>query len=146
MTCREKLAIEHPKDVYDAYIGGCVGCPHAYGYAKKPEWCYPEEEKCTECWDREVEEVENGIKDGGEMGIGAGKCRCDLLPACVLLRVAEYYGTHDYEKKIGCECRELLNSALTHMFEYMDCWTDEDHLIAAIADLCFLAYIVEHGV
>ena len=109
------------------------------------------------CWDREVEEVEtdvdSGINDSGERtqfengaGYKTGKRRCDLLPACVLLRVAEYYGTHDYEKKIGCECRELLNSALTHMFEYMDCRTDEDHLIVAIADLCFLAYMVERGV
>lgn len=100
-------------------------------------------------------EKESIIKDSGDrtdtepgkvMDAPKGNGRCDLLPACVLLRVAEYYGTHDYEKKIGCECRELLNSALTHMFKYMDCRTDEDHLIAAIADLCFLAYMDKRGV
>lgn len=89
MTCREKLEIEHPKNVDDKYIGGCVGCPHTYGYAKEPEWCKRdcvEYEYCRKCWDREAEEVENSTKDSGERTVlardmGAGKGRCDLLPA-----------------------------------------------------------------
>ena len=60
MTCREKLAMEYPKDVREKWLGGCYGCPHRHGYAKRPEECgvrfEPSYELCTRCWDREVEE------------------------------------------------------------------------------------------
>ena len=53
MTCREKFEIEHPDDVYSDY------CPDKYGYAGEPKYCDPSgREKCEECWDREVEEME----------------------------------------------------------------------------------------
>lgn len=52
MTCREKLAKEKPECV-GPYGGGCKGCPHDYGYAKKQ--C---NHKCRECWDRPVEQPE----------------------------------------------------------------------------------------
>lgn len=57
MTCREKLKIEHPKFVDDCCAGGCRSCPTAYHYAKKPDYCNndPNNEKCTRCWDREIE-------------------------------------------------------------------------------------------
>lgn len=57
MTCREKLAMEHPEEIDPAYFGGCNDCPMSYKYAKKPEYCKPGEETCTKCWDREVEET-----------------------------------------------------------------------------------------
>ena len=59
MTCREKLKIEHPEYVDSYYIGGCDSCPHVFGYAKKPYYCDgngDNDETCTQCWDREVEE------------------------------------------------------------------------------------------
>lgn len=57
MTCREKLAMEHPEDIGESYIGGCNGCPCDYGYLDKfnndcPMWC--SDEKCKNCWDREI--------------------------------------------------------------------------------------------
>lgn len=157
MTCREKLRLEHPEKVGFGYIGGCYGCPTPYGYAKKPEWCKETEESCTKCWDREVEKVENGIKSSGEMTVfesGAvrdkktGKGRCDLLPACVLLRLARHYerGAErygDYNWQRGIPCHSFADSALRHLFKYMDGWTDEDHLIAAIWNLCGLAWTEE---
>ena len=161
MTCREKLAIEHPKKVGFGYIGGCYGCPTPYGYAKKPEWCKETEESCTKCWDREVEEVdtqvENGIKSNGEMTVFAsgavrdkktGKGRCDLLPACVLLRLAKHYerGAERfgaYNWKQGIPCHSFVDSAMRHLLKYMDGQTDEDHLIAAIWNLCGLAWTEE---
>lgn len=55
MTCREKLAIEHPDCVDDDSLGGCIGCPHYYGYLDYPESCRPiSEENCRRCWDREI--------------------------------------------------------------------------------------------
>ena len=161
MTCREKLAMEHPEGLDNECLGGCNGCPHAYGYAQKPEGCKPTEENCRKCWEREVEEVEteadNGIKSNGEMTVFAsgavrdkktGKGRCDLLPACVLLRLAKHYergaerfGPYNWQK--GIPCHSFADSALRHMLKYMDGRTDEDHLIAAIWNLCGLAWTEE---
>ena len=165
MTCREKLAMEYPEELDNGRIGGCKGCPHTFGYAKEPEWCAMNHETCTRCWDREVEEVENevkteldsGIKSSGEMTVFAsgavrdkktGKGRCDLLPACVLLRLAKHYergaeryGPYNWQR--GIPCHSFVDSALRHLFKYMDGWTDEDHLIAAIWNLCGLAWTEE---
>lgn len=56
MTCREKLAKEHPECIDSSTLGGCIGCPSDYGYRKRAEWChdtrYPKHERCTRCWDR----------------------------------------------------------------------------------------------
>lgn len=63
MTCREKMAMEHPTDTGSAYLGGCIGCPHDHGYLDKPEYCpqvngnmLGDNELCTKCWDREIPE------------------------------------------------------------------------------------------
>ena len=106
----------------------------------------------------EVEtDVDSGSKSSGEMTVFAsgavrdkktGKGRCDLLPACVLLRLskhyergAEKYGEYNWQK--GIPCHSFVDSALRHLFKYMDGWTDEDHLIAAIWNLCGLAWTEE---
>lgn len=157
MTCREKLKMEHPEELDIKCFGGCNDCPASYGYAKNPEWCKAGDETCTKCWDREVEEVKNGIKSSGDMTVfesGAvrdkktGKGRCDLLPACVLLRLAKHYergaeryGEYNWQK--GIPCHSFVDSALRHMLKYMDGRTDEDHLIAAIWNLCGLAWTEE---
>ena len=161
MTCREKLAIEHPEEVHSGFLGDCNDCPHTYGYAKEPEGCKNGSLNCWECWNREVEEeeteVENSIKSSDEMTVFAsgavrdkktGKGRCDLLPACVLLRLAKHYerGAErygPYNWKQGIPCHSFVDSALRHMLKYMDGWTDEDHLIAAIWNLCGLAWTEE---
>lgn len=54
MTCREKLAMEHPDKIDPEKSGGCVGCPSEYGYSSAAaEDC---DIPCTECWDREMPE------------------------------------------------------------------------------------------
>lgn len=165
MTCRDKLRWEHPEAIDWRFAGGSEYCPHNFGYASKPEWCKLDREKCKTCWDRETEEVgtdvktevENGIKSSGDMTVFAsgavrdkktGKGRCDLLPACVLLRLAKHYerGAErfgPYNWKQGIPCHSFVDSALRHLFKYMDGWTDEDHLIAAIWNLCGLAWTEE---
>jgi len=97
------------------------------------------------------------IKDSGErtqFDSGAvrdmheGKGRCDLLPMCVILRLARHYengckkyGDRNWEK--GIPAHSFADSAMRHMFKYMDGQTDEDHLIAAIWNLCGLAWTEE---
>ena len=89
--------------------------------------------------------VNDMIKDSGskrEFESGAvrdyseGKGRCDLLPACALLRLAKHYeagakkyGDRNWEK--GQPTSVLMDSALRHLFKYLDGWKDEDHLSAA---------------
>lgn len=56
MRCRDKLAIERYDRINKESDGGCMCCPHTYGYLDKPDYCFPsgDEERCTECWDREI--------------------------------------------------------------------------------------------
>lgn len=97
------------------------------------------------------------IKDSGErtaFDSGAvrdmheGKGRFDLMPMCVLLRLAKHfeagclkYGARNWEK--GIPCHSFADSAFRHLVKYMDGYADEDHLIAAIWNLCCLAWTEE---
>lgn len=77
-----------------------------------------------------------------------GKGRCDLLPMCVMLRLARHYeaGAKKYDDRNwekGIPAHSFADSALRHMFKYMDGETSEDHLIAAIWNLCGLAWTEE---
>ena len=65
-----------------------------------------------------------------------GKGRCDLLPMCALIRLSKHYesgskdhGERNWEK--GLPMHSFLDSAIRHLFKYMDGQTDEDHLCAA---------------
>lgn len=59
MTCREKLAIEHPSCVGSIFVGGCCGCPHSYDYLPKSDYCRMGiMDACIKCWDREIPETE----------------------------------------------------------------------------------------
>jgi hypothetical protein len=90
-------------------------------------------------------------EDGNEMAVRDmhdGKGRFDLLPMCVLMRLARHYengclkyGDRNWEK--GIPCHSFADSAMRHFVKYMDGWKDEDHLIAAIWNLCGLAWTEE---
>lgn len=61
MTCRERLAIEHPDYVNEyLYSGGCIGCPSTYGYMDDPDNC--DYTICYECWDREIPSTKRKLK------------------------------------------------------------------------------------
>ena len=65
-----------------------------------------------------------------------GKGRCDLLPACAILRLAKHYesGAQKYEDRNweqGIPISVMIDSAMRHLLKYMDGQTDEDHLVAA---------------
>ena len=120
MTCREKLAAEHPENVDRAYPGGCRLCPHSYGYLPRPDHCKPpfSEGLCDQCWDREIPETETKTDMTGTVTITAprvldsgdrtrfesgavrdmrdGKGRCDLMPL-------EVVGNYIWELNEGTE-------------------------------------------
>lgn len=97
---------------------------------------------------------DNVILDSGERtqfpsgavrDMHAGKGRFDLLPMCVLTRLAKHYeaGCQKYGDRnweTGIPCHSFADSALRHLVKYMDGQDDEDHLIAAIWNLCGLAW------
>lgn len=66
MTCREKLAIEHPDCIDPECIGGCAECPSTYGYLEPlREDCVFEarEEICRACWNREIPETKHSSEE-----------------------------------------------------------------------------------
>lgn len=66
MTCRQRLALEHPEAFCSERYAGIHGCPDTYGYMRAPEWCpilSMNDEICTKCWDREIPEQEQEPKD-----------------------------------------------------------------------------------
>ena len=97
------------------------------------------------------------IKDSGERtkfpsgavrDMHEGKGRFDLLPMCVLMRLARHYenGAKKYSDRNwekGIPAHSFADSAFRHLVKYLDGYTDEDHLIAAIWNLCGLAWTEE---
>ena len=88
------------------------------------------------------------FESGAVRDMHQGKGRFDLLPMCVLMRLARHYeqgaikySDRNWEK--GIPAHSFADSALRHMVKYMDGQNDEDHLIAAIWNLCGLAWTEE---
>lgn len=78
-----------------------------------------------------------------------GKGRCDLLPHSALLRVARHmensladHEERNWEKGLPMHC--FLDSAMRHVFKYMDGQTDEDHLAAAATNLLMALWTEDH--
>lgn len=85
------------------------------------------------------------LKDSGDrraFGTGAvrdmqeGKGRCDLLPACALIRLSKHYeaGARKYAERNwenGIPVSVMIDSGFRHLLKYLDGQTDEDHLTAA---------------
>ena len=89
-----------------------------------------------------------------EYGTGAirqtgGKGRCDLLPHSALLRVAHHmedslteHEERNWERGLPVHC--FLDSAMRHIFKYMDGRVDEDHLAAAATNLLMALWTEDH--
>lgn len=85
------------------------------------------------------------FSSGAVRDMHTGKGRYDLLPMCVIDRLAKHYeagalkySDRNWEK--GIPAHSFADSAMRHFCKYMDGWDDEDHLIAAIWNLCGLAW------
>lgn len=100
----------------------------------------------------QVDKVEEGVSDiqstlqdsgdrrvfdsGAVRDMGGGKGRCDLLPACAILRLARVYesGATKYDERNwekGIPVHSFIDSGLRHLLSYLDGLTDEDHLAQA---------------
>lgn len=73
---------------------------------------------------------------GAVRDMAEGKGRCDLLPACAVLRLARHfengakkYNDRNWEK--GIPIHSFIDSAIRHLMKYLDGQDDEDHLCAA---------------
>lgn len=85
------------------------------------------------------------VKDSGERrlfetgavrDIAEGKGRCDLLPACALIRLSKLYeaGAKKYDDRNwekGIPISVMIDSGIRHILKYLDGHIDEDHLTAA---------------
>ena len=92
------------------------------------------------------------VKDSGERqewDTGAvrdmqdGKGRYDLLPVHAIARLARHFenGAKKYDDenwRKGIPLRRYLDSAIRHVFKFQAGMRDEDHLTAAIWNLCCL--------
>lgn len=90
-----------------------------------------------------MEYTTGAVRDTG------GKGRCDLLPHSALLRVArhmenslEIHEERNWERGLPMHC--FLDSAMRHVFKYMDGQTDEDHLAAAATNLLMALWTEAH--
>lgn len=87
--------------------------------------------------------VTGAVRDTG------GKGRCDLLPHSALLRVARHmensladHEERNWERGLSMHC--FLDSAMRHIFKYMDGMVDEDHLAAAATNLLMALWTEDH--
>ena len=78
----------------------------------------------------------NYFKSGAKREDKCGKGRCDLLPACALIRLSKHYevgakthGERNWEK--GLPISSFIDSAIRHLFNYLDGDNTEDHLVSA---------------
>lgn len=85
---------------------------------------------------------------GAERDTG-GKGRCDLLPHSALLRVSRQmegalaeHEERNWEK--GIPMHSFLDSAMRHLFKYMDGQADEDHLAAAATNVLMALWTEDH--
>jgi hypothetical protein len=89
--------------------------------------------------------AEETLKDSGErrmFSTGANRDMADgkgdmfSLPAAAILRLSRHYelGAKKYSRlnyQMGIPVSSFMDSALRHIFKYLDGWDDEDHLSAA---------------
>ena len=85
------------------------------------------------------------FETGAVRDMSAGKGRMDLVPWNVIIRLSKHYeaGAKKYEERNwekGVPSHSFLDSAFRHLAKYADGQKDEDHLIAAIWNLCGLAW------
>jgi hypothetical protein len=76
------------------------------------------------------------FESGAVRDMGYGKGRCDLLPACAIMRLSQHYenGLKKYPERNwekGIPIHSYIDSSVRHLLKYLDGWTDEDHLAAA---------------
>ena len=80
---------------------------------------------------------------GGQRDAEMGKGRFDLLPPYAIRRLAQHFeeGAQKYDDRnweLGIPLSSFLDSALRHIFKFMEGLNDEPHLVAAAWNLLCL--------
>lgn len=156
MTCREKLKIEHPEHVSETWGGGCFCCPNKYGYLDKPDYCANpdrDDDDCERCWDREIPEDGEEMKDenphildsgarrefesGAVRDIQEGKGRCDLLPLDICADYIEEFEDNERAARVFRNIRRFQESStveyLYFALNYANPFEDNYTMILEIA-------------
>jgi len=76
------------------------------------------------------------FESGAHRDMAEGKGDMFSLPAAAMLRISKHYelGAKKYTRlnyQKGVPVSSFMDSALRHLFKYLDGWDDEDHLAAA---------------
>lgn len=93
-------------------------------------------------WDKVKDSGERQeFTTGSRRDTAKGKGRYDLLPFIALRRLAKHYengaekyGDHNW--RLGQPLSRTFHSAVSHLLCWAMGWTDEDHLSAAIWNIC----------
>lgn len=91
---------------------------------------------------------------GAHRDIQKGKGRFDLLSPIAMRRLALHYesGAEKYDERnweLGMPLKVFLDSALRHMFDYLEGMRDEDHLAAVLFNVSGLIHgeeMIKRGV
>lgn len=93
-------------------------------------------QKCSEHCEPLPPPAVEVFSTGARRSSRAGRGRFDLLPPAALAELAKhlengakYYGDRNWQR--GMPVSRFLDSALRHLFQYLDGQTDEPHLAAA---------------
>lgn len=98
--------------------------------------CPPHGSSCKENTKKATGEAFPAFSTGAVRESKTGKGRCDLLPMCALIRLSKHFeaGTEAHGERnweLGIPIHSFMDSALRHLFKYIDGAIDEDHLAAA---------------
>jgi hypothetical protein len=85
---------------------------------------------------------------GAKRDLHEGKGRMDLLPWAAIMEVSKHceagakkYGEHNVDR--GIPTSSLCDSGMRHLAKYLDGWTDENHLVAAVWNLLWALEMVQ---
>lgn len=119
MTFREKLQMEHPEYVNEIFSGGCRNCPSTYGYEEARNCVWESDEKCAECWNREMpgtdkwdDIVTQGIIQTEKIGYLDGYDK-GLNDAWELAKKLDYMAMHELEEIFDVSFAQAVLEKLT---------------------------------
>lgn len=126
MTCKELFAQIHPEKVGEQFIGGVEGCPDNLVNIDRPEgceggFCNAGHERCAACWNRELPENYEIVKENEDMEKNCDICvTIDYRAECERLsKLVEGQRVEIEEMKEELEGREKIIDALTKRNESM---------------------------
>lgn len=113
MTFRKRLQMDNPDKVGEGFIAGCSACPWLYGYEEfedrpcktKTPGRNPAEQRCRDCWNREIPGTEPTNKIEREENTMPTKTKAELLEEIRNLKVqVENLSKYEQYEKGANDC------------------------------------------